>query len=68
MSERKEDKVGKEEAFLAPLEVESNRVKKWIEGGDKWGQGFEEGNRVDAKQERGTEKRKLGRGRESQEK
>ncbi|EGI70947.1 hypothetical protein G5I_00254 [Acromyrmex echinatior] len=37
------------------------RVKKWIEGGDKWGQGFEEGNRVDAKQERGTEKRKPGR-------
>ena len=58
MSERKKDKVEKEETFIAPVEVDSCRGKRWVEGGDKWGLGSEEGDREEAKQEKVTERKK----------
>jgi len=43
------------------LEVEEKRVKKWLEGGDKWGDGSRAREREETKPERGTEKVRRGR-------
>jgi len=62
MTEKPEERVEKEETFIAPQEVVGNRVRKWVESGEKWGEGSSGKERTqEPKQEEVTEKGRRGR-------
>jgi len=62
MTEKPEERVEKEETFIAPQEVVGNRVRNWIESGEKWGEGSSGKERTqEPKQEKVTEKGRRGR-------